>query len=214
MIPSLLYQDAGELHQRFLECVAVTSEAHVDFADGIFVPNRLPSPEVFKDFPGQIALEAHLMVQEPQNWVEQLLEDQRFERIIVHAEADGDLSAMFEKIKKADRMAGVALKPETSIEVLNQWANQIDQVLLLFVDPGFNGSPYQPEVLAKIDQIRNAFGELVISADGGMRPETMVDVVGSGVTRIAVGSYLHGKPLSGGLRELRQVVDQAAGRVG
>lgn len=208
ILPSLLYSDLHQLRQRFAEAVTVSDEVHIDFADGNFVQNLLPHAREVVEIEGEAELEGHLMVQSPNEWVDILLADDRFSRIIVHAESEGDIGNLLQKIKHSDRKAGVALKPETAVSVLDDWVEWIDQVLLLFVDPGFNGSPFQPDVIDKVAEVKRKLPNAEVSADGGMRPDTLPLVFDAGVQRVAVGSYLHGRPLTSGLAELNQLVNR------
>src|SRR5690606_911871 len=110
-------------------------------------------------------------------------------------EAKGDIEAMLQRIQAKGRKAGIALKPETPVEAIVQWSKHIDQVLILMVDPGFNGSPFQPEAVGKIGQVRQLLPGVEVSVDGGIRPETLPLVVKAGADRAAIGSFLHDKSL-------------------
>lgn len=202
LLPSLLYPDFEQFSARFTQCVELGGEVHIDFADGEFVANRLPSIEKVISLPGDIDIEAHLMVQDPARWVESALRDERFRTIIFHAEADVDIAELAITIKQARRRVGLALKPETPIEHLKSVLNLLDQVLVLFVKPGFNGSPFIPDMAQKIVSLRQLYPQLIVEADGGMNPETLHVVKAAGAHKVAIGSYLHNKNLEQGLSEL------------
>jgi ribulose-phosphate 3-epimerase len=202
LLPSLLYPDFEELTHRLVESLPVSNEVHIDFADGVFVPNTLPDVAKVKSIQGDAAIEAHLMVQDPASWIEAALDDVRFERIIIHAEAFGDIPSLLKRIRGMGRKAGVALKPSTPVAMLTPWAEWLDQVLILSVDPGFNGAPFQPETVEKIAETVKTYPNIDVSADGGMNLETLPLVAKAGATRAAVGSFLHGRGLAEGMQEL------------
>ena len=203
LLPSLLYPDFEQFSARFHECIALDGEVHIDFADGDFVANRLPSIDKVVTLPGEIKLEAHFMVQRPAGWVESALKDNRFQTLIIHAEADVDIPVIVGQVKQAGRRIGLALKSTTTIEQVAPYLPMVDQVLVLLVDPGYNGSPFLPEMVDKIQQLRVQYPQLVIEADGGMNPETVPLAVRAGATKVSVGSYLAEGDLSMKLQELQ-----------
>ena len=211
LLPSLLYPDFEQFSARFHECIALDGEVHIDFADGDFVANRLPSIDKVVTLPGEIKLEAHFMVQRPAGWVESALKDNRFQTLIIHAEADVDIPVIVGQVKQAGRRIGLALKPTTTIEQVAPYLPMVDQVLVLLVDPGYNGSPFLPEMVDKIQQLRVQYPQLVIEADGGMDPETLPLVQKAGANQAAIGSYLHDKNLSRGLADLQELLERREG---
>lgn len=204
LLASLLYSDFEQFSARFNQCVKLGHEIHIDFADGAFVPNRLPSIDRVKSLPGNIIIEAHFMVQQPRTWVETALEDNRFQTLIIHAEAEVDIADTAALIKQSGRKAGLALKPNTTIEDVASNLDKVDQVLVLHVDPGFNGSPFIPEMINKVRELRQKFPQLEIEADGSMNPDTLPFVKEAGASRAAIGSYLHDKDLETTLTKLKQ----------
>jgi ribulose-phosphate 3-epimerase len=202
LLPSLLYSDFEQFSERFRQCVELDEEIHIDFADGEFVANRLPSIDKVIQLPGKAVLEAHFMVQKPEAWVESALQDERFQTLIIHAEADVNISRMATLVRQAGRKIGLAIKPTTTLDQVTAYLPMIDQVLVLMVDPGFNGSPFIPGMVDKIRTLRNDFPQLIVEADGGMNPDTLLEVQAAGANRVAIGSYLHDKNLKNVLREL------------
>lgn len=207
LLPSLLYPDFDQFSERFAQCVDLGGQVHIDFADGEFVANRLPSIDKVISLHGQIEIEAHFMIQQPTAWVQSALTDNRFKTLIVHAESDFDLEGLSTQVRHSGRKFGLALKPQTSVDQIADSIELIDQVLVLLVDPGFNGSPFIPEMVQKIYEIRQRFPDLIVEADGGMNPETLSLVKAAGAHHAAIGSYLHQKDLKPNLDRLRQLLD-------
>ncbi len=211
LLPSLLYSDFEQFSARFNQCVELGYETHIDFADGEFVPNRLPSIDRVKTLPGKIVLEAHFMVQQPATWVESALEDDRFQTIIIHAEAEVEIAEIVAQVKQSGRKIGLALKPSTTIEQVATNLDRVDQVLVLLVDPGFNGSPFMPEVLDKIRELHQRYPHLIIEADGGMNPDTLPLAQSAGANRAAIGSFLHDRNLATSLADIQKQLEKGDG---
>ena len=208
LLPSLLYPDYSQFSERFAECVVLGKSVHVDFADGEFVPNSLPSIEEVVQLPGEVELEAHFMVQRPNDWIGIALQDYRFLTLNIHAEADVDIVPTASMIKKANRRVGLAIKPSTTIQHVEKYLPYVDQVLVLCVDPGFNGSPFIPENVEKIRSLKAQFPGLLVEADGGMNATTLPLVQDAGADQAEIGSYLHGKEIGESLNKLQGILQQ------
>ena len=92
--------------------------------------------------------------------------------------------------EQIEASVGIAHKVETSPDVLSRWAEEIDAVLLLGVNPGFYGSDFSDRVYAKIHQVRAQYPDMTIVVDGGMNPERAVKAVKIGADFVVVGSYI------------------------
>jgi ribulose-phosphate 3-epimerase len=93
-------------------------------------------------------------------------------------------------IKNLGKKSALALNPETEIEQISDYLDSLDQVLVMTVHPGFYGSPFLPEVMGKIEKLRQMKPELDIEVDGGIRPETIELVDEAGANLFVSGSYL------------------------
>ena len=203
ILPALLFPNYNQLIGRYHESISIFDEVHIDFADGDFVDNLLPDVPSISALSGQTSIEAHLMVQKPQSWVEQALQDERFKRIIIHAEAEAEFETLLVEIRQKNRRAGVALNPSTPIEVIDPYVQYLDQVLVLLVEPGFNGSPFIGNAVSKIEEIKKKYPLLTVEADGGMSPKTIPLVQQARADRAAVGSYLHQGNMADRLAEIQ-----------
>lgn len=207
IIPTLNYRKVAQMQAIATEYQEKLTEIHIDFADGVFVENTLPDVAQVSQIQTTMRIEAHLMVQEPASWVTKALEDPRIDVIIIHAEAAGDLKAVLQQIRQANRRPGLALKPETPLEAMQEYLGLVDQLLLMTVNPGFNGAPFIPEVLEKVKAARQAYPSMIIECDGGVSPQTIASIAAAGCYRVAVGSYFHRQSLDEGLRQLRLSLD-------
>lgn len=132
-------------------------------------------------------LELHLMQVAPP--LEEWLADSRVSRCVVHAESshpDRYLAA----IRAAGRAAGLALNPGTAVEHAARYLAAADYVLLMTVEPGAQGQSFHHDVLPKAAALKRLEPDLQVYVDGGVRPETLGQVLAAGCDGAAVGSYL------------------------
>ncbi len=110
--------------------------------------------------------------------------------IIAHFESPTTSPSTIKLIKSIGKKAALALNPETIIEQIADYLDDLDQVLIMTVNPGFYGSPFLPEIMAKITKLRQIRPELDIEVDGGIKPETIATVDQAGANLFVSGSYL------------------------
>jgi ribulose-phosphate 3-epimerase len=110
--------------------------------------------------------------------------------IIAHLESPTTSPRTIRLIKDMGKKAALALNPDTGIERIADYLDELDQVLIMTVNPGFYGSPFLPEVMAKITKLRQEKPALDIEVDGGIKPETIATVNQAGANLFVSGSYL------------------------
>lgn len=163
---------------------------HIDFMDNIFVPNQSLDPNLlsnmdFKD----LKKEGHLMVKKPKEWIEKLL-NLRFDRIIIHLEADGDIDQYIKMIKAVGVEVVVALNQETAWEKLAPFVQMIDRVLIMGVVPGFQGQSFIEAAIEKVRKIKSQNWPVKIEVDGAVKDWNAKQILGAGADCLVVGSYL------------------------
>ena len=94
--------------------------------------------------------------------------------------------------KNAGILVGLALNPETDVQTIMPFVDQLDYVLIMSVHPGFGGQSFIPEVLDKVRFLRENFPDLEIQIDGGINAETSKEAVQAGVTNLVAGSFIFG----------------------
>lgn len=191
IVPTINYVSFEDVRQAFLAWEPLVRRVHIDMADGRFVPSKLPGPLQIASIETPLRYECHLMVVRPDQFVDDLIGNPQVDTVIIHAESQTDLGKNVERIKSSGKRVGIALRPESAIEQLAGWLGQADQLLLLGVEPGFNGSPFIPETVERVRQLRQRWPDGIIEVDGGMNLATAPEVVRAGASRLAVGSYLH-----------------------
>lgn len=161
---------------------------HLDFMDNKFVPNDGIRPSVTSKFEMSFKKEAHLMVQCPKEWVDELAEAD-FKRVFFHLEADGvDDSLDYSKTKGLE--VGLALNYETPLEKLEPFVSKIDTVLLMSIIPGFQGQPFIKGVLDKIKDFKSRRWPIKVGIDGAVKDTNIKELVDAGVNYVIVGSFL------------------------
>jgi ribulose-phosphate 3-epimerase len=155
--------------------------------DGEFVLNHSLDFD-FRVIQEKNTYEAHLMVNDPDGWIKSF--GRRVDTIIAHFESPTTTPNTIHLIKKMGKKAALALNPETEIEKMTGYLDDLDQVLIMTVNPGFYGSPFLPEVMGKITKLRQMKPDLDIEVDGGITPETIEMVDKAGANLFVSGSYL------------------------
>lgn len=191
IIPSVLVQTEEEFKKNIDALGQSVSMIQLDIADGIFVQSKTwADPQVVKEC-AQTEIELHLMVQNPLEELLRWSEISLIKRVHFHFEAVAeDMDNTIAAIREAGYEVGVALKPETSIDVLEPYINDIDAVLFLSVEPGAQGRPFQPEVLEKIKAFRTRGWHHFVEIDGGVNETTLPKIIASGVDAICPGSAI------------------------
>lgn len=166
---------------------------HLDIMDGHFVPNLSFGADVIKQLRplSKMFFDAHLMVEEPLSFLPQFL-NSGADLITVHYEACADLRTVLAQIKSAGLKAGVSLKPNTSAQVLTPFLDDIDNILIMTVEPGFGGQKFMSAMLPKIAETQNLIAgrNISIEVDGGINPETAKLCVEHGANVLVAGSAI------------------------
>ncbi len=166
---------------------------HLDIMDGHFVPNLSFGADVIKQLRplSKMFFDAHLMVEEPLSFLPQFL-NSGADLITVHYEACADLLTVLAQIKSAGLKAGVSLKPNTSAQVLTPFLDDIDNILIMTVEPGFGGQKFMSAMLPKIAETKNLIAgrNISLEVDGGINPETAKLCVEYGANVLVAGSAI------------------------
>jgi len=154
--PSMMTMDLDKFKEQITFLNNKVDSYHVDIMDGHYVPNITLSPWFIKEMRKitNLPISAHLMVTNPELWVQQLI-NINCEYICMHVEVlDGLAFRLIDQIHDAGLKAGIVLNPETSIETTFPYINLVDKVTIMTVDPGFAGQRFIEESLEKIVDLR------------------------------------------------------------
>ena len=153
--PSILSADFSQLGSEIKRLEEGGADMiHVDVMDGHFVPNLTIGPPVIKALRKHCSLkfDVHLMISPVHKYIDAYA-DAGADIITIHPEATDNLENSIKKIKDKNKKVGVSLNPETKIDLIIDFLNQIDLVLIMSVNPGFGGQKFMPEVLQKIKDL-------------------------------------------------------------
>jgi len=195
--PSILSADFTRLGEEIKDVEKAGADyIHIDVMDGHFVPNITIGPMIVKaakrvtDLP----LDVHLMISEPDYFIEDFAEAGA-SIITVHAEALKHLHRTIHLIRDKGARPGVVLNPATPLGVLEYVLDQLDMVVLMTVNPGFEAQKFIPEVIPKIRRLRKMVNDLnlnlEIEVDGGIDPENIGLVSSAGADVFVAGSAIY-----------------------
>lgn len=197
LAPSLLEADYRFLDNQLKKMQQAGADCvHIDVMDGSFVPNLSFGMKMIHNIRQSTNLEfdVHMMVQEPSRFVKRMA-DAGADTITVHYEACENVEGTLALIKDSGVKAGIALKPETSPDVLtDKLLKAVDVVHLMTVEPGLEGQVFIPESLQRISEVRGRLDEVHvdcdIEVDGNITMENIKNVVVAGANIIVVGKAL------------------------
>ena len=168
---------------------------HVDVMDGHFVPNLTMGPPIIKSLRQNTSLpfDVHLMISPVHKYIKDYA-DAGADIITIHPEATKDLKESIYHIKKLNKKAGVSLNPESKINLITDLLNEIDLVLIMSVNPGFGGQKFMPEVLKKIEKLKELKDEknfnFDIEIDGGINFDNNKSAIKAGANILVSGTTI------------------------
>ena len=192
--PSILSADFSQLGNEIKRLEEGGADMiHVDVMDGHFVPNLTIGPPVIKALRKQcsIQFDVHLMISPVHKYIE-AYSNAGADIITIHPEATDNLRESILKIKNLNKKVGVSLNPESKIDLIINYLDKIDLVLVMSVNPGFGGQKFMPEVLDKVKQLKKIQSEknmnFDIEIDGGINFDNCQSVIEAGANILVSGT--------------------------
>ena len=191
LAPSLLAADLLHLHGEIGKMLKNgVTRLHFDVMDAHFVPNLSFGPGLLKavrqSFPA-CRLDVHLMMDEPEKYIS-VFADACADILTLHREVLDHPRRALQKIKALGVKCGLSVKPETGEGTLFPYLNEIDNLLIMTVEPGFGGQKFIPDELEKIRSLRRAGYRGDIAVDGGVNLENAGEIVRAGANVLVMGT--------------------------
>jgi len=206
IIPAIIARNFEELQEKVKKAEPYVDWVQLDVMDGQFVENSTwNKPADLKKLETKVKLEAHLMIKNPEGYLDKWIKS-GVKRIIIHFESTTHPGEIIEKIKKAGLGVGLAINPETPIEKVDDFIDQLDLVLVMTVFPGRGGQLLIEETLDKIKKLREKYKNVNIEVDGGINMETAPKVIQAGANLLASGTAIfNSKDIEKTIQALKQI---------
>ncbi|MDD2971590.1 MAG: ribulose-phosphate 3-epimerase [Lachnospiraceae bacterium] len=183
---------------------------HIDVMDGSFVPALSFGMSLISSIRkcSDIVFDVHLMVQEPIRYIDDFVECGA-DIITVHQEACEDVTATLQKIKAAGVKAGLSIKPQTDVDVIEPYLDLVDMVLIMTVNPGFGGQKYIEASTERIIEAHKLLAgrQIHIEVDGGITKENVRTVLDAGANVIVAGSSVFKGNIQENVKEFMEILN-------
>jgi ribulose-phosphate 3-epimerase len=219
--PSILSADFARLGEQVSQAIAAGGDLiHVDIMDGHFVPNLTIGPLVVQAIrpiaeAANILLDVHLMIEQPERLIPEFAKAGAG-MLIVHVETCPHLHRTIQHIHELGVKAGVTLNPATPLSTLEEVLGEVDQVLIMSVNPGFGGQSYIPFSTDRIRRVRRMLDyrgrlDVPVEVDGGVKPDNAAEIAAAGAEILVVGSAVFNQSASiaENIAALRKAVEGA-----
>ena len=196
LAPSILAADFTRLGEQVAEAEqAGADRIHVDVMDGHFVPNISMGAPIVASLRRvtRLPLETHLMISDPDFFLEEFVEAGS-DSSLVHWEGNANMHRTVQSNKALGKRAGVAINPATPAAVLEEILQDIEQVLIMTVNPGFGHQHFLPTTLPKIRRVRQLIEHIKpgcdLEVDGGIDAESAPLTVAAGANVLVAGTAI------------------------
>lgn len=187
LIPAILVQDRQTMLERMALVEGLVSIVQLDCMDGHFVPNR--SYYTYEEIDTTLAIELHLMVSDPLFVIHAWRRAPQLHRAIWHVEIPTDHRQIIQECRALGIECGLAISPKTPIDQIASFLPDIDEVLVLGVEPGWSGQTLIPSTLQKLSEIKHRTPSVATGFDGGVTLEN-ISSIATQAKRICLASAI------------------------
>ncbi|MDO8474317.1 MAG: orotidine 5'-phosphate decarboxylase / HUMPS family protein [bacterium] len=189
VVPAILTQDPKELKEKLELFQGHTKWMHIDIMDGTLVPGRTMNLFELGEASKFFNLEIHLMVEDPFKYFEDCA-GLGAKRVIFHQEAIRAKEPMLSALDSHEFQKGIALNKVTSPELISSYGKKISSILLMGIEPGAQGRPFDSVVLARVKKMKEMYPSVLCGVDGGIGKDNIQSVFGIGADYAVVGSEI------------------------
>ncbi|MDA9234013.1 ribulose-phosphate 3-epimerase [Candidatus Pelagibacter sp.] len=194
--PSILSADFSQLGNEVKRLEKGGADMiHIDVMDGHFVPNLTMGPPIIKNLRKytKLPFDVHLMISPVHKYIKDYA-DAGADIITIHPEATDNLKDSIKCIKELNKKVGVSLNPQTKINIIKDFFDEIDLILIMSVHPGFGGQKFMPEVLDKIKELKKiqimGKNNFDIEIDGGINFDNSKSAIEAGANILVSGTTI------------------------
>ena len=198
--PSLLAADFSNLTIPLNQCeLGGASMIHIDVMDGSFVPNITMGPIIINGIrkATNLLLDVHLMINKPENFISEFI-NVGSDLITFHVEATKNPLNLIKQIKDEGLKCGITLKPSSDISLIENYIENVDLILIMSVEPGFGGQKFIPDMLDRINRVKDMTNKLIskpdISVDGDVKLSNAKKIIDAGADILVAGTGIFGTP--------------------
>lgn len=194
IIPAILAKDVETFHRRIDLVENLTKIVQIDVLDGTLYPETswFDVPTIMQALDISVDLELHLMVSQPKKYIEACRSLRNVKRVIWHIEAHIDHAELLLMCEENGMKAGLAIAPKTPMDEIEPFADMVDEILVLGVEPGKSGQTLVPETIEKARRIALAWPGVAIGFDGGVTAGNLEKLRDAGVTRFCAANAIFG----------------------
>jgi len=189
IVPAVLVKSRTALKALLEKVEPFAKKVQVDIMDNKFVPNKTIDASAFKGIKTKLKLDFQLMVNNPEKHIPKYLKLKPY-NITFHVEACRDIEQCIKMIKTKKVKVGLGVNPKTPFKKIKPLIDKVDLVLVMTVEPGFQGQRFKTSMLKKIRQIRRAKPSIAIQVDGGVKLTNIAKAKQAGANSFVVGSAL------------------------
>lgn len=196
--PSILSGNFADMGKEVKSLSEIGADwVHVDVMDGVFVPNLTFGFKMIKDIRplSELFFDVHLMITQPKRYVKRFVESGA-DLVSFHYEAEDDIDGTLDIIKSAGCKCGLAINPDTDVNVIKPYLSKLDLILVMTVFPGFGGQKFIDGSLERISaakELRDKFApKAYVEVDGGVNTQNAADISASGADVLVAGNAVFG----------------------
>src|SRR5262245_34859219 len=214
LAPSILAADFARLGEQVEQAErAGADRIHVDVMDGHFVPNISMGAPIVKSLRRvtRLSIETHLMITDPDFFFDEFIEAGS-DSFMVHWEGNNNLHRTIQRVKSRGKRVGLAINPAAPAFVLEEILPDLDQVLVMTVNPGFGHQHFIRSTLPKIQQVRTMIEQVrpncELELDGGIDATTASLGISAGADVLVAGTSVFGDPegVEAGMKRLQTAI--------